>query len=99
MNLQERTLEVKSINIAIINALRTLQDRVGKLETEKQLAKEKITILEDELSTTRTLLFRQQQQQKDYQSQKCILSLIRSSKNGIEWRQIFKSDRKYPEQY
>ena len=99
MNLQERTLEVKSIKIAIINALRTLQDRVGKLETEKQLAKEKITILEDELSTTRTLLFRQQQQQKDYQSQKCILSLIRSSKNGIEWRQIFKSDRKYPEQY
>ena len=46
---------------AVVNALRTLQDRVGKLEGEKVSAKEKITELEKELSATRKLLFHQQQ--------------------------------------
>jgi prefoldin subunit 5 len=44
------------VNVAIINALRTLQDRVGKLELEKQNAKERIRTLEEELMSTRQLL-------------------------------------------
>lgn len=47
-------------SIAVVNALRTLQERVGKLEGEKVAAKEKITDLERELSTTRKLLYHQQ---------------------------------------
>jgi hypothetical protein len=46
---------------AIIAALRTLQDRVGKLESEKSAAKQKISSLEQELTTTRTLLLHQKQ--------------------------------------
>ncbi|KAJ8323158.1 Centrosomal protein cep57L1 [Batrachochytrium dendrobatidis] len=46
---------------AVVNALRTLQERVGKLEGEKMAAKDKISDLELELSTTRKLLYHQQQ--------------------------------------
>ena len=46
---------------AILNALRTLQDRVGKLEDEKTAARQKIFALEKELTTTRSLLLHQQQ--------------------------------------
>ncbi|KAJ3323373.1 hypothetical protein HDV06_001893 [Boothiomyces sp. JEL0866] len=52
------------LNFAIINALKTLQDRVGRLEGEKSAAQQKIDSLEKELSTTRKLLFLQQEQQK-----------------------------------
>ncbi|KAJ3315008.1 hypothetical protein HDV04_004808 [Boothiomyces sp. JEL0838] len=48
---------------AIINALKTLQDRVGRLEGEKSAAQQKIDSLERELSTTKKLLFLQQEQQ------------------------------------
>lgn len=57
-NSQEQSLDDSR---AIIAALRTLQDRVGKLETEKSAAKQKISSLENELTTTRTLLLHQQQ--------------------------------------
>ncbi|KAH6587207.1 hypothetical protein BASA50_001340 [Batrachochytrium salamandrivorans] len=45
---------------AVVNALRTLQERVGRLEGEKMAAKDKINDLEHELSTTRKLLYHQQ---------------------------------------
>ncbi|KAI8911124.1 hypothetical protein EDD86DRAFT_204452, partial [Gorgonomyces haynaldii] len=48
---------------AVVNALRTLQERVGKLESERIAAKEKIQDLEKELSSTRKLLFHQQQKE------------------------------------
>jgi hypothetical protein len=44
----------------IIDIIRTLQDRLGKLEGEKEAAKTKIEGLEKELSTTRHMLFQQQ---------------------------------------
>ncbi|KAI8899673.1 hypothetical protein BC833DRAFT_584785 [Globomyces pollinis-pini] len=47
---------------SIVNALRTLQDRVGKLEGEKLLAKEKINELENELLATRRLLYHKQKE-------------------------------------
>jgi hypothetical protein len=53
-------LEVFCLNLAVVNALRTLQERVGKLEGDKVIAKEKISELEKELSATRKLLFQQQ---------------------------------------
>ena len=46
---------------AILTALRTLQDRVGKLESEKLSSRQKITSLEKELTTTRSMLLHQQQ--------------------------------------
>lgn len=55
--------KVPFANLAIINALKTLQDRVGRLEGEKSAAQQKIDSLERELSTTKKLLFLQQEQQ------------------------------------
>jgi hypothetical protein len=52
---------------AIIHALRTLQERVGKLEDEKLQAKEKIFGLEKELTDTRKLLLHQQATSQYYE--------------------------------
>ncbi|RKO91448.1 hypothetical protein BDK51DRAFT_45665 [Blyttiomyces helicus] len=46
--------------IAVVNALRTLQEKVGQLEGEKAAARDKIADLEDELSRARQLLFHDQ---------------------------------------
>jgi hypothetical protein len=48
----------------IIDIIRTLQDRLGKLEGERDAAKVKIDGLEKELTTTRQLLFQQQHEIK-----------------------------------
>lgn len=61
MKIQEVSA-ISKLFLAVVNALRTLQERVGNLENEKHAAKEKISDLERELSTTRKLLFHQQQQ-------------------------------------
>lgn len=42
--------------------MRTLQDRVGKLEGDKLAAKDKIETLENELAKTKELLHKQQQE-------------------------------------
>ncbi|TPX72774.1 hypothetical protein SpCBS45565_g00365 [Spizellomyces sp. 'palustris'] len=55
---------------AVVNALRTLQERVGKLEGEKVTAKEKIAKLEDELSRTRGLVLFEQGRLKESHSAK-----------------------------
>ncbi|KAJ3274401.1 hypothetical protein HDV01_003005 [Terramyces sp. JEL0728] len=59
---QPRLSAGKDNSKAIINALKTLQDRVGKLEGEKSAAQDKIESLEKELSSTKKLLFLQQEQ-------------------------------------
>jgi predicted nucleic acid-binding Zn-ribbon protein len=55
---------VQSDSRDIIDIIRTLQDRLGKLEGERDAAKVKIEGLEKELTTTRQLLFQQQHETK-----------------------------------
>ncbi|KNC98697.1 hypothetical protein, variant [Spizellomyces punctatus DAOM BR117] len=57
---------------AVVNALRTLQERVGKLEGEKVAAKEKIAKLEDELTRTRGLVLFEQGRLKESHSAKHV---------------------------